>query len=177
MNVSAIARQKKRRIANGRAAREEEEKNAKKKTRMLSLAKNDISVYFQRRVNQHTRMRRHRWRQLFVILYIYIPTNSFFLLTKNLSKMTMKILWSNQFVFFFLVVTTTIDASRILYLPLPTIHFPPHQQKQPLKTPTVEETPKKPTSDEFIPASALEQEEIESKNRCSSSLLLLFSSY
>ena len=79
--------------------------------------------------------------------------------------MTMKLLRSNQFVLFVLVVTTTIDASRILYLPLPMIHSSHQQQKQ-LTQPTLEETPKKPSSDEFIPASALEQEEIESKIRC-----------
>lgn len=74
--------------------------------------------------------------------------------------MTMKIFLSNHFVLLFLVVTTTIDASRILYLPLPMIHSS-HQQKQPSKT-ILQETTKKPISDEFIPASVLEQEEIES---------------
>ena len=75
--------------------------------------------------------------------------------------MMMKIFLSNHFVLLFLVVTTTIDASRIFYLPLPMIHSS-HQQKQPSKTILQETTTKKPISDEFIPASVLEQEEIES---------------
>jgi len=72
----------------------------------------------------------------------------------------MKIFVSNNVVLLILVVTTTIDASRIFYLPLPKIHSS-HEQIQP---PNIkEETPKKPTSDEFIPSSAIEQEEIEKR--------------
>ncbi|CAF3980902.1 unnamed protein product [Rotaria sp. Silwood2] len=72
----------------------------------------------------------------------------------------MKIFVSNNIVLFVLVVTTTIDASRIFYLPLPKIH-PTHQQ---IETPKIkEETTKKPISDEFIPPSAIEQEEIEKR--------------
>ncbi len=66
----------------------------------------------------------------------------------------MKIFVSNNVVLFILIVTTTIDASRILYLPLPKLHSS-HKQIQ-------EETTKKPISDEYIPSSVLEQEEIES---------------
>jgi len=71
----------------------------------------------------------------------------------------MKIFVSNHIVLFILVVTTTIDASRIFYLPLPKIH-PSHQQIPIPKI--IEETTKKPISDEFIPSSVIEQEEIES---------------
>jgi hypothetical protein len=72
----------------------------------------------------------------------------------------MKIFVSNNVVLFILVVTTTIDASRIFYLPLPKVHSP-HQENP--KPNIIEETKKKPISDEFIPASALEQEEIEKR--------------
>jgi len=68
----------------------------------------------------------------------------------------MKIFVSNNVVLFILVVTTTIDASRIFYLPLPKIHSS-HQQ---IQTPKIIE---KPTSDEFIPQSVIEQEEIEKR--------------
>jgi hypothetical protein len=71
-----------------------------------------------------------------------------------------KIFVSNHFVIFILVVTTTIDASRIFYLPLPKIH-PSHQQIPIPKI--IEETTKKPISDEFIPSSVIEQEEIEKR--------------
>jgi hypothetical protein len=67
----------------------------------------------------------------------------------------MKIFVSNNVVLFILIVTTTIDASRILYLPLPKLHSS-HKQIQ-------EETTKKPISDEYIPSSVLEQEEIEKR--------------
>ena len=75
----------------------------------------------------------------------------------------MKIFLSNNVVLFILVVTTTIDASRVLYLPLPMRHAS-HQQIPTPKTP--QETTKKTKSDEFIPASAIEQEEIESNIFC-----------
>jgi hypothetical protein len=72
----------------------------------------------------------------------------------------MKIFVSNNIVLFILVVTTTTDASRIFYLPLPKI-YPPNQR---IETPKIiQETTKKPISDEFIPPSAIEQEEIEKR--------------
>jgi hypothetical protein len=67
----------------------------------------------------------------------------------------MRIFVSNNVVLFILIVTTTIDASRILYLPLPKLHSS-HQQIQ-------QEAIKKPISDEFIPSSVFEQEEIEKR--------------
>lgn len=66
---------------------------------------------------------------------------------------------SSNVVLFILVITTTIDASRIFYLPLPKIH--PSTQRIEVAKP-IEEKTKRPISDEFIPASAIEQEEIES---------------
>jgi len=72
----------------------------------------------------------------------------------------MKIFVSNNVVLFILVVTTTIDASRIFYLPHPKIHSS-HQQIQAPKI--IEETTKKTISDEFIPSSVIEQEEIEKR--------------
>jgi len=72
----------------------------------------------------------------------------------------MKIFVSNHVVLLILVVTTTIDASRIFYLPLPKIHSS-HEQIQPPKI--KEETPQKTISEEFIPSSAIEQEEIEKR--------------
>lgn len=72
----------------------------------------------------------------------------------------MKIFVSNNVVLFILVVTTTIDASRIFYLPLPKIH-PSHQEIQPLKT--EQEPVQKPKSDEFIPSSVIEQEDFEKR--------------
>lgn len=75
----------------------------------------------------------------------------------------MKIFVSNRVVLFILVVTTTIDASRIFYLPLPKIHSS-HQEIETTKTEQQQQPPpiKKQKSDEFIPSSILEQEEIES---------------
>jgi len=73
----------------------------------------------------------------------------------------MKIFVSKNAVLFILVVITTIDASRLFYLPLPKIHSSSHQQIQSPKT--LEETNKKPISDEFIPSSVVEQEEIEKR--------------
>jgi len=72
----------------------------------------------------------------------------------------MKLFVSNNVVLLFLVVTTTINASRIFYLPLPKIHSS-HQQI-PIPKP-VQESIKKPISDEFVPASTMEQEEIEKR--------------
>jgi len=71
-----------------------------------------------------------------------------------------KIFMRNNVVLLILVVTTTIDASRIFYLPRPKIHSS-HQQIQTSKI--EQETIKKPISDEFIPASVIEQEEIEKR--------------
>lgn len=68
----------------------------------------------------------------------------------------MKIFVSNSVVLFILVVSTTIDASRIFYFPLPKLPSL-HQETQ--KT----EPTKKTISDEFIPPSAIEQEEIEKR--------------
>jgi len=72
----------------------------------------------------------------------------------------MKIFVSNNVVLFILVVTTTIDASRILYFPLPKIHSS-HRELQPVKS--TEETSKKVQSDEFIPTEILEQEALEKR--------------
>jgi hypothetical protein len=72
----------------------------------------------------------------------------------------MKIFVSNNVVLFILVVTTTVNASRIFYLPLPKIHSS-HDQIETQKT--KQETPTKPASDEFIPSSVFEQEEIEKR--------------
>ncbi|CAF0982854.1 unnamed protein product [Rotaria sordida] len=72
----------------------------------------------------------------------------------------MKIFVSNNIVLFVLVVTTTIDASRIFYLPLPKIH-PTNQQIE--KPKIIQETTKKTISDEFIPPSAFELEELEKR--------------
>jgi hypothetical protein len=72
----------------------------------------------------------------------------------------MKIFVSNNVVLLILVVTTTIDASRVFYLPLPKIH-PTNQQIQTPKI--VQESAKNPISDEFVPPSAIEQEEIEKR--------------
>lgn len=74
----------------------------------------------------------------------------------------MKLFVSKHVILLILVVTTTIDASRLFYLPLPKIH-PTHQQQQQEEIKPLDETTKKPISDEFIPKSVLEQEEIESK--------------
>jgi len=72
-----------------------------------------------------------------------------------------KVFLSNNVVLLILIVTTTIDASRIFYLPLPKIHS---SQQQQIQTPKIEqETIKKPISDEFIPSSVIEQEEIEKR--------------
>ena len=72
----------------------------------------------------------------------------------------MRLLVSSNIALFILIITTTIDASRIFYLPLPKIH-PSHQRIETEKP--VEQTTKRPISDEFIPASAIEQEEIEKR--------------
>jgi len=73
----------------------------------------------------------------------------------------MKIFVSNNVVIFILVVTTTINASRVFYLPLPKIHSSHQQIQTPQKI--IQETIEKPISDEFIPSSVIEQEEIEKR--------------
>jgi len=73
----------------------------------------------------------------------------------------MKIFVSNNVVLFILVVTTTIDASRIFYLPLPKIHSS-HDQIETHKI-KQEAVAKPATSDEYIPSSVFEQEEIEKR--------------
>jgi len=73
----------------------------------------------------------------------------------------MKIFVSNNVVLFILVVTTTINASRVFYLPLPKIHSSHQQIQTPQKI--IQETIEKPISDEFIPSSVIEQEEIEKR--------------
>jgi len=70
---------------------------------------------------------------------------------------------SNNVVLFILVVTTTIDASRIFYLPLPKIHSAHQQQIQPQAPKNEHETIEKPISKEYIPESVFEQEEIEKR--------------
>lgn len=72
----------------------------------------------------------------------------------------MKVFVTNNIVLFILVVTTTIDASRVLYLPLPKI-YPSNQHVEPPKD--TQEIAKNTRSDEFIPPSAIEQEEIEKR--------------
>jgi hypothetical protein len=71
----------------------------------------------------------------------------------------MRIFLSNNVTLLFLVIITTIDASRIFYLPLPKIHSSHHELKS---SPIVQESPKKlheqkSISDEFIPLSAMER--------------------
>jgi hypothetical protein len=61
--------------------------------------------------------------------------------------------------FLFLVIITTIDASRIFYLPLPKIHSSHHESES---SPSVHESVKqtheqKSINDEFIPISAMER--------------------
>jgi len=73
----------------------------------------------------------------------------------------LKIFVSNNVVLFILVVTTTINASRLFYLPLPKIHSS-HQQIQ-TSSKIKQDTIEKPISDEFIPSSVIEQEEIEKR--------------
>jgi hypothetical protein len=72
---------------------------------------------------------------------------------------------SNNVALLFLVVITTIDASRIFYLPLPKIHSS-HQELKP--SANTEELEKKSINNEFIPLSAMERnmydEQEESEN-------------
>lgn len=75
----------------------------------------------------------------------------------------MKLFVSKHVILLILVVTTTIDASRLFYLPLPKIHPTHQQQQQQEEIKPLDETTKKPISDEFIPKSVLEQEEIEKR--------------
>jgi len=82
----------------------------------------------------------------------------------------MRIFVSNNVVLFILVVTTAIDASRIFYLPLPKLH----SSHENIPTSNAKEEPiKKPISDEFIPSSAIEREEIESNIYFHSEILFL----
>ncbi len=66
---------------------------------------------------------------------------------------------SKNATFLFLVIITTIDASRIFYLPLPKLHSSHHESES---SPSVHESAKqvheqKTISDEFIPISAMER--------------------
>jgi hypothetical protein len=66
---------------------------------------------------------------------------------------------SNNVAFLFFVIIITIDASRILYLPLPKIHSSHHELQS---SPIVHESEIKPhkeklINDEFIPLSAMER--------------------
>lgn len=66
---------------------------------------------------------------------------------------------SNNVIIFFLVIITTIDASRIFYLPLPKIRSSQHELKS---SPITKESEKKTheersISDRFIPLSAMER--------------------
>jgi len=69
---------------------------------------------------------------------------------------------SNNVAFLFLVIITTIDASRIFYLPLPKIHSSHHELK-PSPPPVIQESAKqahheeRSISDKFIPISAMER--------------------
>lgn len=72
----------------------------------------------------------------------------------------MRIFVSSNVVLLILVIATAIDASRIIYFPLPKI-YSSHKQVQTIKP--IEETTKKPISDEYIPSSVIEQEEIEKR--------------
>ena len=65
---------------------------------------------------------------------------------------------SNNIVILYLVIITTINASRIFYLPLPKIHLSEHNLKS---SSIVQDSVKKSheqksITDEFIPLSALE---------------------
>lgn len=59
---------------------------------------------------------------------------------------------SKNATFLFLVIITTIDASRIFYLPLPKLHSSYHQSES---SPSAHE--QKTINDEFIPISAMER--------------------
>jgi len=86
----------------------------------------------------------------------------------------MKKFVNNNAYLLFLILTTTIDASRIFYLPLPKIHSSQNNELKPLQI--QQDSIKKPyeekfISDEFIPLSAMErnmyeeQEESEKQER------------
>ena len=74
---------------------------------------------------------------------------------------------SNNVALLFLVVITTIDASRIFYLPLPKIHSS-HQQ---IETPK-EELEKKSINNEFIPLSAMERNMYNEQEESESNILM-----
>ena len=61
----------------------------------------------------------------------------------------------------FLVVITTVDASRIFYFPLPKIHSSHHESES---SPSVQQPNKQTVSDEFIPISAMERNMYEEQN-------------
>ncbi|CAF4984001.1 unnamed protein product, partial [Rotaria socialis] len=67
----------------------------------------------------------------------------------------LKIFVNNNAAVLFLVVITTIDASRILYLPLPKIRSSHHELKP--SSLILRGLAKKPITNEFIPFSALER--------------------
>ncbi len=81
---------------------------------------------------------------------------------------------SNNVAFLFFVIIITIDASRILYLPLPKIHSPHHELQS---LPIVHESEIKPhkeklINDEFIPLSAMERNMYEKQEESESNILI-----
>lgn len=75
----------------------------------------------------------------------------------------------------FLLVITTIDASRIFYLPLPKIHSSHHELRS--SSNAQEEYKKKlheqrSTSNEFIPLSALERNMYEEQDESESNIFI-----
>jgi hypothetical protein len=78
-----------------------------------------------------------------------------------------------------IVITTTIDASRVLYLPLPKIHSSHHELKPSLivhDSAQKASNKKKSLSDGFIPPSAMERNmyEEQEENESNMSLYLYF---
>ncbi len=66
---------------------------------------------------------------------------------------------SKNVIFLFLVIITTINASRIFYLPLPKIH-PSHQElkSSPIAEESIKQSHKEKSIDnEFLPTSAMER--------------------
>jgi len=76
---------------------------------------------------------------------------------------------SNNVALLFLVVITTIDASRIFYLPLPKIHSS-HQELKP--SAITEELEKKSINNEFIPLSAMERNMYDEQQESESNILM-----
>jgi len=81
---------------------------------------------------------------------------------------------SNNVIFFFLVIITTIDASRIFYLPLPKIHSSQHELKS---SPVTDESEKKiheerSISDKFIPLSAMERNMYDEQEESESNIFI-----